>query len=83
MTRTSFTSIADNSSQHTYQVCELRMIRKDASPFWARLEARTPQDDESGTSVYRVVISKDVTTRKQAEEALRQSHEDFGPFTRG
>jgi PAS domain S-box-containing protein len=57
------------------QVCELRMMRKGQSPFWARLEASVTKD-ESSTSVCRVVIS-DITESKNAEEKLRESEERF------
>ena len=55
----------------TPQVCELRMLRADAAPFWARLEATALQDGESGEPVCRVVVS-DITDRKRAEEASRR-----------
>ncbi|MHB8974963.1 MAG: MEDS domain-containing protein, partial [Pirellulaceae bacterium] len=58
------------------QVCELRMVRKDAAPFWTRLEATAPQDDESGTPVYRVVVS-DITEHKRAEQVLHESEERY------
>ena len=58
------------------QVCELRMIRKDAAPFWSRLESTVPQDDESDTPVYRAVIS-DITERKQAEEELARERQSL------
>jgi PAS domain S-box-containing protein len=54
------------------QACELRMIRKDGTQFWARLEATAVQDAD-GATVCRVVMS-DVTARKQAE-AIRQSEQ--------
>jgi PAS domain S-box-containing protein len=50
------------------QVCELRMIRKDGTQFWARLEA-TVAEDADGAPVSRVVVS-DITERKQAEARL-------------
>ena len=53
----------------TPQECELRMLRADAAPFWARLESTVAQDGESGDSVCRVVVS-DINARKQAEEKL-------------
>ena len=53
----------------TPQECELRMLRADAAPFWARLESTVAQDGESGDSVCRVVVS-DINARKQAEENL-------------
>ena len=61
---------------HSHQVCELRMLRKDTPPFWVRLEAKEPQDDENGMPVYRAVIG-DITGQKQAEEALQKAHEEL------
>ena len=55
------------------QVCELRMVRKDGTLFWARLEG-TVAKDADGASVIRNVIS-DITTRKQDENALRESRD--------
>jgi PAS domain S-box-containing protein len=54
------------------QVCELRLARKDGEPFWARLESTSPQDAQSGVSVYRTVISE-ITERKRAEEDLERA----------
>ena len=53
------------------QTCELRMVRRDAAPFWARWEMIVATDAD-GARVGRIVLS-DITTRKQAEEALRLS----------
>lgn len=52
------------------QVCELRMVKKDGAPFWARLEATVAQGAD-GAPVGRVVLS-DITERKRAEEVLRK-----------
>jgi PAS domain S-box-containing protein len=57
------------------QACELRMVRKDGTLFWARLEG-TVAKDADGASVIRNVIS-DITTRKQDENALRESRDRF------
>lgn len=57
------------------QTCELRMIKQDAEPFWARLDATTSVDQD-GVPGWRVVIS-DITQRKQAEVSLRQSEENL------
>ena len=59
------------SATHSPQVCELRMIRKDAAPFWVRVEAKAPQDDENGEPIYRVVLS-DITEQKRAEGVLQE-----------
>jgi PAS domain S-box-containing protein len=53
------------------QACELRMVKSDGAPFWARLEATAAQDAE-GVPVGRIVMS-DITERKLAQEALQES----------
>ena len=60
------------------QTCELRMLRVDAAPFWARLVA-TLAKDADGTLVCRVVMS-DISDRKQAEEALLQSKAELQQY---
>jgi len=57
------------------QVYELRMMKKDAAPFWARLEATRTQEAD-GATLCRVVVS-DITERKRAEEALVKKSEDL------
>jgi two-component system, cell cycle sensor histidine kinase and response regulator CckA len=59
----------------TPQACELRMVKKDGSVFWARLEA-TVARNAVAAPMCRVVLS-DITVRKQAEEKLRKSEEQF------
>ena len=51
------------------QTCDLRMVRKDGTAFWALLEATTARE-ESAEPLCRVVLS-DITQRKQTEEQLR------------
>ncbi len=53
------------------QVFELRMLRKNAAPFWAQVESVLAGEDPMAP-VTRVVIS-DVTALKQAEETLRRA----------
>jgi len=53
------------------QVCELRMLRPDATSFWARLEATATQE-VGGTSLCLAVLI-DIAERKRAEEALQES----------
>jgi PAS domain S-box-containing protein len=52
------------------QACELRLVKNDGTPFWARLEATVAQNAD-GAPVCRVVLS-DISERKQAETALRE-----------
>lgn len=47
------------------QSCELRMLRPDAEPFWARLEA-TVTKEEDGSRLCRTVMG-DITERKEAD----------------
>ena len=54
----------------TPQVYDLRVLRADADPFWARLETTEAQDAD-GAPVCRAVMS-DITARKQAEEKLAE-----------
>ena len=47
------------------QVCEIRMLRKESDPFWARLEA-TAAVDEEGVLFCRVVVS-DISEHKRVD----------------
>jgi PAS domain S-box-containing protein len=53
------------------QMCDLRLVRRDATAFWVRLQV-TAAEDAGGAPVGRVVMS-DITASKRAEEALRES----------
>jgi len=53
------------------QVCELRLVKKDGSLFWARLESTIAQDSENGDTLYYTVISN-ITERKQVEHKLEE-----------
>ncbi len=50
------------------QSWEMRLLKKDGTVFWARLEAIAAKDDD-GAPVCRTVIS-DITERKRAEQEL-------------
>ncbi|QKD82533.1 PAS domain S-box protein [Thermoleptolyngbya sichuanensis A183] len=54
-----------------YQL-EKRYIRKDGSIFWANLTVCAVRD-EQGALQFTFAIVEDITNRKQAEDALRQS----------
>jgi len=53
------------------QSCELRMVKKDNTAFWAQLNATATQDAK-GETVCRIAIS-DINTLKQMSDALRES----------
>ena len=57
------------------QAYELRMLQGDGTAFWAHLEV-TAARDAGGAPVRRIVMS-DITERKRAEEALRESEERY------
>ncbi|MGZ6972020.1 MAG: PAS domain S-box protein, partial [Thermoanaerobaculia bacterium] len=50
-------------------VTELEQTRKDGSTIWAELKTRLIHDDEGGIKI--LGVSRDITERKRAEEALR------------
>ncbi|MBW8368982.1 MAG: response regulator [Arenimonas sp.] len=54
---------------------ELRMVRKDGTPFWGQWEA-TIAPDVHGSPEMRAVLS-DVTVRKRAEQALVERSEQY------
>ena len=54
------------------QSCELRLRRSDAEPFWALLEWQ-PQLADAGELLSSRVTLTDISARRQAEEALRES----------
>jgi PAS domain S-box-containing protein len=58
-------------NEHKQDACELRMLKKSGSWFWALLEV-TVTDHKNILPTYRVVIM-DITRRKQAEEMLKEA----------
>jgi PAS domain S-box-containing protein len=57
------------------QACELRLLKKDAGLFWARLEATMAQDAD-GASVIRLVVSN-INDSKQAEKELTRLNKEL------
>lgn len=53
-------------------VIDKRYIRKDRAVVWGRLTVSLIRNTD-GSLLYTVVVCEDITIRKQAEEALRQS----------
>ena len=60
------------------QAWELRMLKKDAAPFWMRVEASTTRDAD-GTSAWRAVLS-DITESKRAERAIQATNAELQEF---
>jgi len=58
------------------QACEMRMVRRDGSLFWARIDAILAQHAKSGKPVCRAVMS-DISGKKQAEEAIQAGEEKY------
>jgi len=58
------------------QACELRMLKKDGTPFWAHLEATAARAGDGTCSVYRLVVS-DISRQKFQEEALQKALHDI------
>ena len=65
------------------QACELRMLKKDGSPFWAHLAA-TAAEAPGGATVYRIALS-DITVQKRTEAELQkmQTLQMVGMFAGG
>jgi PAS domain S-box-containing protein len=55
---------------------EKRYVHRDGSVIWANATASSVKDS-SGRHLYRIVVVRDITARKQAEEALRHEEERF------
>ena len=60
----------------TEHTLEKRYLHKDGHVVWVRLTASL-QRDEAGEPQYNIAIVEDITERKQAEEALRESEERY------
>ena len=60
----------------TRQGYELRLMRKDGSQFYARLECIVVEDDEGNIKGFRSAVS-DIVEQKKAEEELRESEEKY------
>jgi PAS domain S-box-containing protein len=60
----------------THQTLELKLIRKDGTWFYARLEGIAVEDPEENTPLIRIAVT-DITERKQAEEALKKAHDEL------
>ena len=57
------------------QTCELRMVKKDGTAFWALMEATVAQDVD-GSTISRIVMS-DISARKRHEQTILESHDQL------
>ncbi|MBI5950015.1 MAG: PAS domain S-box protein [Chloroflexi bacterium] len=55
---------------------EAHMVRKDGSQYLVQMDIVSVRD-QTGSLLYRVATQQDITERKRAEEALRESEEKF------
>jgi PAS domain S-box-containing protein len=58
------------------QICEIRMVKKDGTQFYAQLESMIIQNRDGNFSQCRTIIS-DITKRKLAEKALEKAQADL------
>ena len=75
--RVSFAKIAQSGGS---EVCEYRIIRPDGTVRWIS-DRGFPVADEKGDIVRIAGISEDITERRQAREALRESEKKFRTVT--
>jgi PAS domain S-box-containing protein len=68
--------IAHTVAQGTDVDIEFRLVRPDGSIYWNEARGKLIRD-ETGKPVRMLGLSMDVTERKRAEEALRESEERF------
>ena len=67
-----------------HETCEVEMVRKDGTTFYAQLECAFAQEEDGSPGQYRIIIS-DITERKKMEETLLHSEKlkSLGVLTAG
>lgn len=53
------------------QICELQIVRKDNTKFWARLESEVVKDNEGKSSRFRTAVT-DITEQKEVDDRLKK-----------
>ena len=65
--------VCETRTRHS---CEIRMLRKDKTQFYAHIESIVTEDDNGDSPQCKTAIF-DITDLKQAEAALRESEEKY------
>lgn len=60
----------------TKQTCELKLLKRDGTSFYASLESEALADSEKNSTQYLSAVS-DITERKRAEEIIRISYDEM------
>jgi PAS domain S-box-containing protein len=55
---------------------EKRYLRRDGKPFWVGLTIGLVRD-QRGEPLYEIAVFNDITERKEAEQALKEAHEEL------
>jgi PAS domain S-box-containing protein len=63
-------------AQGSVNAAMLRVKKRDGSPFWASVTARAVRNDQGEIKYFEGII-EDITERKRAEQALRESEEKY------
>ncbi|WP_416674656.1 EAL domain-containing protein [Egbenema bharatensis] len=79
---TAIQQIRDAIRQLKPIVCPILNYRKDGTPFWNEVSIN-PVFDESGKLINFIGLQNDVTSRKRAEAALRESEERYALAVQG
>lgn len=58
------------------QTCELKLLKKNGTPFWVQLESVAAQNTGDHSNQLRTTMT-DINARKRAEEALRKAHDEL------
>jgi PAS domain S-box-containing protein len=57
------------------QMCEIRMVKKEAAPLWVHMDATAAQDVDGAPVCLAIMI--DISERKQAEKSLKETLESL------
>jgi len=60
----------------TKQICDLKLMGHHENPIWVQLESVAAQSGQGHSDQFLTVI-KEITNRKEAEEALRKKHDEL------